>query len=129
VSRAKLLKPLVTTSSGLGSRSERSPGASTGKDPAVEQSSPRIALAEGDIHPNDHLVVELVDGKETPQVVLIHWPWMKDTRCCRDKAVGQVSACDPAGRLALRSSTASWRGVFGRLSLADSAGARIIRSG
>ena len=92
-----MLKPLVTTSSGPGSRSERSSGASTGKDPAVEQSSPRITLAEGDIHPNDHLVVELVDGKETPQVVLIHWPWMKDTRCCRDKAVGQVSACDPGG--------------------------------
>jgi hypothetical protein len=48
--------------------------ASTGKDPAVEQSSPRITLAEGDITQNDHLVVELVDGQETPQMVLIHWP-------------------------------------------------------
>jgi hypothetical protein len=42
---------------------------------------------------------------------------MKDTRCCRDKAVGQVSACDP-GRAALgvMSSTTWWRGVSGRLS-------------
>ena len=62
-------------------------------------------------------------------MVLIHWPWMKDTRCCGDKAVGQVSACDPGGALVLEDSTAAWRGAFGRLSLADSAGARIIRSG
>jgi len=34
---------------------------------------PRITLAEGH-HPNDHLVVELVDGQETPQVGLVHWP-------------------------------------------------------
>ena len=40
----------------------------------MEQSSPRITLAEGDITQNDHLVVELVDGQETRQVVLIHWP-------------------------------------------------------
>ena len=40
----------------------------------MEPSSPRITLAAGDITQNDHLVVELVDGQETPQVVLIHWP-------------------------------------------------------
>ena len=41
----------------------------------MEQSSPQITLADGDITQNDHLVVELVDGRqETPQVVLIHWP-------------------------------------------------------
>ena len=33
-------------------------------DTGVPQSSPRITLAEGDFTPNDHLVVELVDGQE-----------------------------------------------------------------
>jgi hypothetical protein len=40
----------------------------------VQQSSPRITLAEGDLSENDHLVIELVDGQDTPQVVLIRWP-------------------------------------------------------
>jgi hypothetical protein len=35
---------------------------------------PKTILAEGDLTKSDHLVVELVDGQETPQVVRIHWP-------------------------------------------------------
>jgi hypothetical protein len=57
----------------------------------VEQSSsPRIILAEGDLTENDHLVVELVDGQETPQVVLIHWP-VKAT-VVRPAAYGEAAA-------------------------------------
>jgi hypothetical protein len=40
----------------------------------VIQSSPKVILAEGDLAQDDHLVVELVDSKETPQAVLIRWP-------------------------------------------------------
>jgi hypothetical protein len=79
--------------------------------------------------PNDYLVVELVDGQETPQVVLIHWPVDERHPLLSGYGRRQVSACDPGAALAVRSSTAWWRGVSGRLSLADSAGARIIRSG
>ena len=66
------------------------PRASTGKDPAVEQSSPRITLAEGDITQNDHLFVELVHGQETPQAVQIHWP-VKAT-IVRPEAYGEAAA-------------------------------------
>jgi hypothetical protein len=64
--------------------------ASTGKDPAVEQSSPRITPAEGAITQNDHLVVELIDSQATPQVVLIHWPVKATT--VRPAAYGDVAA-------------------------------------
>jgi hypothetical protein len=40
----------------------------------VSQSSPRIVLAEGDITRTDHLVIELVDTGDTPQVILVKWP-------------------------------------------------------
>jgi hypothetical protein len=40
----------------------------------VTQSSPRITLAEGSITHSDHLLVELVDTKDTPKMILIHWP-------------------------------------------------------
>ena len=56
----------------------------------MEQSSPRITLAEGDITQNDHLVVEPVDGQETPQVALIHWP-VKST-AVRPAAYGDAAA-------------------------------------
>jgi hypothetical protein len=41
---------------------------------AVTQSSPRITLAEGTIAQSDKLVVELVDSKDTPKMILINWP-------------------------------------------------------
>ena len=59
-------------------------------DPAVEQSSPRITLAEGDITQNEHLVVELVNRQETPQVVLIHWP--AKATAVRPAAYGEAAA-------------------------------------
>jgi hypothetical protein len=40
----------------------------------VSQSSPRVTLAEGDITQTDHLVIELVDTGDTPQVILVRWP-------------------------------------------------------
>lgn len=43
-------------------------------DPAVTASSPRIVLAEGGITQSDKLVVELVDSKDTPRMIVINWP-------------------------------------------------------
>ena len=43
----------------------------------------------------------------------------KGTCCCLGEAVGQVSASELGAALAVRSSTAWWRRVSGRLSLAD----------
>jgi hypothetical protein len=40
----------------------------------VSQSSPRVVLAEGDITRTDHLVIELVDTGDTPQMILVRWP-------------------------------------------------------
>jgi hypothetical protein len=49
-----------------------------------------MTLAEGDITPNDHLLVELDDGQRMPQVVLIHWP-VKAT-AVRTAAYGDTAA-------------------------------------
>ena len=43
-------------------------------EPAVTQSSPRITLSEGSITQSDQLQVELVDTKDTPKMIIIHWP-------------------------------------------------------
>jgi hypothetical protein len=40
----------------------------------VNPSSSRITLSEGAISENDHLAIELVTSKDTPQVILVRWP-------------------------------------------------------
>ena len=37
-------------------------------------SSPRSALAEGDINGSDRIVVELLSPPDMPQVIMIRWP-------------------------------------------------------
>jgi hypothetical protein len=46
----------------------------------VQQSSPKFILAEGDLTENDHLVIELVDPADTPQLVVVHWADQGDGR-------------------------------------------------
>jgi hypothetical protein len=49
--------------------------ASTGKDPAVNQSSPRTtALASGQVNASDAISVELVSAGDTPPAALVYWP-------------------------------------------------------
>jgi len=43
-------------------------------EPAVTTSSPRRALAEGNINGNDRIVVELLSPPDMPQVIIIRWP-------------------------------------------------------
>ena len=40
----------------------------------MSQPSPRVVLAEGDITRTDHLVIELVNTGDSPQVILVRWP-------------------------------------------------------
>ena len=49
-------------------------GPSTGRNPAVSLSFPRIVLAQGDVTRHDHLVVELVIPTDAPKMILIRWP-------------------------------------------------------
>jgi hypothetical protein len=43
-------------------------------EPAVTTSSPRSALAEGNINGSDRVVVELLSPSDMPQVIMIRWP-------------------------------------------------------
>jgi hypothetical protein len=43
-------------------------------EPAVTTSSPRSALAEGNINGSDRIVVELLSPPDMPQVIMIRWP-------------------------------------------------------
>jgi hypothetical protein len=45
-----------------------------GMEPAVTTSSPRSALAAGNINGSDRILVELVSTPDLPQVILIRWP-------------------------------------------------------
>jgi hypothetical protein len=45
-----------------------------GMEPAVTTSSPRSALAEGNINGSDRIVVELLSPPDMPQVIMIRWP-------------------------------------------------------
>jgi hypothetical protein len=49
-------------------------GPSTGWRPAVTTSSPRSALADGNINSSDRIVVELLSPPDRPQVIMIRWP-------------------------------------------------------
>jgi hypothetical protein len=63
--------------------------ASTRQELAVNKSSTRIPLAEGDVTHDDHLRIELLNDQETPQV-LIRWP-VKAT-VVRPAAYGDAAA-------------------------------------
>jgi hypothetical protein len=56
----------------------------------VSQSSPRVVLAEGDITRTDHLVIELIDTGDMPQMILITWP--KKPTPVRPKAYADAAA-------------------------------------
>jgi hypothetical protein len=43
-------------------------------EPAVTTSSPRSALAEGNINGSDRIVVELLTPTDAPQMIMIRWP-------------------------------------------------------
>jgi hypothetical protein len=45
-----------------------------GMEPAVTTSSPRSALAAGNINGSDRIVVELLSPPDMPQVIMIRWP-------------------------------------------------------
>ena len=45
-----------------------------GMEPAVTTSSPRSALAEGNINGSGRIVVELLSPPGMPQVIMIRWP-------------------------------------------------------
>jgi hypothetical protein len=45
-----------------------------GMEPAVTTSSPRSALAEGNINGSDRIAVELLSPPGMPQVIMIRWP-------------------------------------------------------
>jgi len=43
-------------------------------EPAVTTSSPRSALADGNINGGDRIMVELLSPPDLPQVIMIRWP-------------------------------------------------------
>ena len=45
-----------------------------GMESAVATSSPRSALAAGNINGSDRIVVELLSPPDMPQVIMIRWP-------------------------------------------------------
>ena len=58
----------------------------------MTQSSPIITLAEGSISQSDPLLAELVDTKDTPKMIMIHWP-------ARAEPVRPVAYADTASKI------------------------------